>query len=98
LSSDETSSKPDLYVIARIINVLKGKNRANKTALATASGIAYDRFLRYLDWMIKKDFIKIDEEGYIRLTKKGAEVYDDLVQWIMENVGRLTFPRPKPRT
>ena len=98
LSSDEVSSKPDLYVVARIIKVLKEKNRLNKTALATSSGIAYDRLLKYLDWMSERQFIKTDEDGYIRLTNKGAKVYDDLVQWIINNVGQLKFPRPRPRT
>jgi predicted transcriptional regulator len=97
LNSKETSSKPDLYVIARIIKVLKEKNRVNKTALATSSGIAYDRLLKYLEWMSERKFIKIDESGYISLTRDGIEVYDDLVQWIMKNVGQLKFPRPRPR-
>ena len=97
MNSKETSSKPDLYVIARIIKVLKEKNRVNKTALATSSGIAYDRLLKYLDWMSERKFIKIDESGYISLTRDGIEVYDDLVQWIMKNVGQLKFPRPRPR-
>jgi predicted transcriptional regulator len=98
LSSEETSSKPDLYVIARIIKVLKEKNRVNRTALATSSGIAYDRLLKYLDWMQKRNFVKEDSDGLISLTKEGTKVYDDLVQWIMKNVGQLTFPRPRPRT
>lgn len=98
MSSDETSSKPDLYVIARIIKVLKEKNRVNRTALATSSGIAYDRLIKYLDWMMKRNFVKEDADGLISLTKEGAKVYDDLVQWIMKNVGQLTFPRPRPRT
>lgn len=97
MNSKETSSKPDLYVIARIIKVLKEKNRVNKTALATSSGIAYDRLLKYLEWMSERKFIKIDESGYISLTRDGIEVYDDLVQWIMKNVGQLKFPRPRPR-
>jgi len=98
LSSDEVSSKPDLYVIARIIKVLKEKNRLNKTALATSSGIAYDRLLKYLDWMSDRQFVKIDDDGYVSLTKEGAKVYEDLVQWILKNVGQLKFPRPNPRT
>jgi predicted transcriptional regulator len=98
LSLDDTSSKPDLYVIARIIKVLKEKNRINKTALATSSGIAYDRLLKYLSWMSEKGFVKIDENMSVSLTKEGNKVYDDLVQWILKNVGQLKFPRPRPRT
>jgi predicted transcriptional regulator len=96
--SEVKSSKPDLYVIARIIKVLKEKNRLNKTALATSSGLAYDKLVKYLDWMSKKGFIAIDENGLVMLTEAGTEAYDDLVQWIMKHVGQLKFPRLRLRT
>ena len=92
------SSKPDLYVIARIIKALKEKNRMNKTALATTTGLAYDKLVKYLAWMSEKGFIAIDENGLVNLTKAGSQVYDDLVQWIMKNVGQLKFPRLRLRT
>ena len=76
----EQSSKPDLYVIARIIKALKEKNRMNKTALATSTGLAYDKLVKYLSWMLERKFIEIDENGLVILTKSGAEAYDDLVQ------------------
>jgi predicted transcriptional regulator len=98
MNSNEPHPKPDLYVIARIIKVLKEKNKLNKTALATSSGIAYDRLIKYLDWMSERNFIKIDDAGYVSLTKEGAKVYDNLVQWILTNVGQLKFPRIRPRT
>lgn len=94
----EQSSKPDLYVIARIIKALKEKNRMNKTALATSTGLAYDKLVKYLAWMSERKFIEIDENGLVILTKSGAEAYDDLVQWIMKYVGQLKFPRLRLRT
>ena len=94
----EQSSKPDLYVIARIIKALKEKNRMNKTALATSTGLAYDKLVKYLSWMLERKFIEIDENGLVILTKSGAEAYDDLVQWIMKYVGQLKFPRLRLRT
>ncbi len=94
----EPSSKLDLYVIARIIKALKEKNRMNKTALATSTGLAYDKLVRYLVWMSEKGFIAYDENGSVVLTKAGSGAYDELVQWIMKYVGQLKFPRLKLRT
>jgi predicted transcriptional regulator len=98
LNSGEPSSKPDLYVIARIIKALKEKSMMNRTALATSTGLAYDKLVKYLEWMLKREFIEIDENGYVNLTKAGAEAYDELVQWIMKYVGQLRFPRLRLRT
>ena len=98
MSSEAQSSKPDLYVIARIINALKEKNSMNKTALATSTGLAYDKLVKYLAWMSKKGFIAIDETGLVILTEAGSEAYDELVQWIMKHVGQLKFPRLRLQT
>jgi predicted transcriptional regulator len=97
LKSGEPSSKPDLYVIARIIKALKEKNRMNKTALATSTGLAYDKLVKYLAWMSEKGFV-VDENGVVILTKDGSEAYDELVGWIMKYVGQLKFPRLRLRT
>ena len=98
MSYGAQSSKPDLYVIARIIKALKEKNKMNKTALATSTGLAYDRLVKYLSWMQERKFVEIDENGFVILTKTGDEAYDDLVQWIMKYVGQLKFPRLRLRT
>ncbi len=98
MSSGEQSSKPDLYVIARIIEALREKKRLNKTALATSTGLAYDRLIRYLGWMSDKGFIKIDSEGFVYLTKEGTQAYDGFVRWILKYVGQLRFGRLGPRT
>ncbi|WXG46811.1 MAG: winged helix-turn-helix domain-containing protein [Candidatus Atabeyarchaeum deiterrae] len=98
MNSKETSSKPDLYVIARVIKALKEKNRMNKTALATNTGLAYDKLMKYLAWMSNKGFIEIDIDGSVILAKAGVEAYDELVSWIMKYVGQLKFPRLRFRT
>ncbi|XES77910.1 MAG: winged helix-turn-helix domain-containing protein [Candidatus Bathyarchaeia archaeon] len=98
MSLGEQNSKPDLYVIARIIKALKEKNRMNKTALATSTGLAYDKLIKYLAWMSEKGFIAVDENGLVALTDEGSEAYDDLVQWILKYVGQLKFPRLRLRT
>ncbi len=93
MNSETQSSKPDLYVVARIINALNQKNKVNKTALSLSTGLAYDKLVKYLDWMSRKGFVEIDDNGLVVLTKAGAEAYDELVQWIMKHVGQLKFPR-----
>lgn len=98
MNLEEPSSKPDLYVIARIIKALKEKDKMNKTALATSTGLAYDKLVKYLAWMTKRGFIKVDENGFVILTTEGIEAYDDLVHWIMRYVGQLKFPRLRLRT
>ena len=97
MSSEEPSSKPDLYVIARIVKVLKDRDRMNKTALATSTGLAYDKLMKYLEWMSQKGFVAIDEDGLVSLTERGIEAYDELVTWIMKYVGQLKFPRLRVR-
>jgi predicted transcriptional regulator len=93
MNSEEPISKPDLYVLARVIKTLKEKNRLNKTALATYTGLSYDRLIKYLDWMENKSFIKYDLNDEVLLTKKGSETYDQLVKWILEHVGRVRFQK-----
>lgn len=89
----EEAKKPDLYVIARIISVLKEKGSLNRTTLATSTGLAYNRLAEYLDWMNDREFVTINQEGYVSLTRLGIETYEDLVSWILRYVGRLKFPR-----
>jgi predicted transcriptional regulator len=94
----EQSSKLDLYVIARIIEALKEKKGLNRTALATTTGLSYDRLVRYLNWMSKKGFVELDNEGAVHLTEGGIQAYDELVRWILKYIGQLRFGRLGPRT
>ena len=96
MNSKKQSSKPDLYVVARIIRSLNKKNNVNKTTLAVSSELSYDKFIKYLDWMLDKNFVVIDENGLVSLTEAGSEAYEELVQWIMKYVGQLKFPRLRP--
>jgi predicted transcriptional regulator len=93
MNSEAPSSKPDLYVVARIIQSLKNKSKINKTALATSTELSYDKLVRYLDWMSKKGWVIVDVNGSVTLTKAGSEVYEELVQWIVKHIGQLKFPR-----
>jgi predicted transcriptional regulator len=71
-SSEQPAQQPpklDLYVIARIIVVLKEHGPINRTNLATLSGLAYDKLVKYLAWMIEKKLIASDENDVISLTE-----------------------------
>mgnify|MGYP003681949818 CR=1 FL=1 len=93
MNSGEPISKPDLYVLARIIKVLKERNRLKRTTLATSTGLSYDRLVKYLDWMSDKGFVKFDLNGEVLLTKLGTKTYDRLVNWILKYVGKVRFPK-----
>lgn len=89
----EPPQKLDLYVVARIIIVLKEKGSINRTNLATSSGLAYDKLARYLSWMNDKDLVSSDGEGNVFLTERGSKSYEELVDWIMRYVGKVRFPK-----
>ena len=93
MNSGEPISKPDLYVLARIIKVLKERKILNRTTLATSTGLSYDRLVKYLDWMSEKGFVELDSNGEVLLTKLGAETYDRLVNWIIQYIGKVRFPK-----
>jgi len=93
VNSGEPISKPDLYVLARIIKVLKERKSLNRTTLATYTGLSYDRLVKYLEWMSSKSFVEFDSNGEVLLTKLGKETYDRLVNWILKYVGKVRFPK-----
>jgi len=80
-------------VIARIVKALEEGGSTNRTALATSVGLSYDRFMLYFNWMTQKGFLIMEGDGQVKLTPRGKEVYDDLVQWIIQHVGLLKLPR-----
>jgi len=93
VNSEEPISKPDLYVLARVIKTLKEQGRTSKTALATATGLSYDRLVKYLVWMSDKGLVQFDSNEEANLTKLGVETYDELVKWILQYVGKVRFPK-----
>ncbi len=93
MSSKQPNSKPDLYVVARIISVLKERGSTKRTELACVTGVAYDRLQKYVEWMSHEGLLKVDAEGNVALTKHGLETYDNLVKWILRYIGKLKFPR-----
>ena len=89
----ELSQKLDLYVIARILIVLKEKGSVNRTNLATSTGLSYDKLVRYLSWLNDKELVSSDQDANVSLTEEGTRSYDELVDWIMRYIGKVRFPK-----
>jgi len=70
----------------------------NRTALAAATGLSYDRLVRYMDWMTEKGFVRLDADGQVQLTQSGSEAYDGIVRWIVDHVGSLKLSRLRSGT
>lgn len=89
----ELPQKLDLYVIARILIVLKEKGSVNRTNLATSTGLSYDKLVRYLSWLNDKELVSSDQDANVSLTEEGTRSYDELVDWIMRYIGKVRFPK-----
>jgi len=81
--------RPDLYVVARILERLwREGGPMIKTRLQVGAKVNYDVFTRYLVWMENRDLVSIHqvEDGHERvsISPKGEEAYRRLVQWINE--------------
>jgi predicted transcriptional regulator len=81
--------KPDLYVVARMLERLwREDSPMLKTRLQVASRVNYDVFRKYITWMEDHGLVALEnsDDGHERvsLTPKGAEAYKKLVQWINE--------------
>jgi len=86
--------KPDLYVVARFLDVLWW-NRVGmkKTPLQMSVRLNYPTFLKYLKWLQKHQLVKVvtDNDGNdkITLSDKGMEAHRRLVEWIKETMKDL---------
>ncbi len=80
--------RPDLYVLARIIEALVNNGPMKRTRLAAACGLSYDKLERNLNWMIKRNLVLIDGDVFVRLTRDGERTYEELVLWIKRYVVR----------
>jgi predicted transcriptional regulator len=91
MSEPSPGWKPDLYVLARLLEHLWRRNGPMlKTRLQVAANVNYDLFSRYLNWMVVKGLVVLqdDPDGHeqVSLTAKGGDAYRKLVQWIYEVV------------
>lgn len=89
MDTPQPLERPDLYVVARLLERLWREERPMlKTRLQVASRVNYDVFRRYVSWMAERGLIVVENstDGHERLslTSKGEEAYRKLVQWINE--------------
>ena len=87
--------RPDLYVVARILERLWRENKPMvKTRLQVAVHVNYDVFTKYLDWMLRKGLVALqnspEERERVVITDTGIESYNRLVQWINEVIHERT--------
>jgi len=90
--SGKNNFRPDLYLVARILYSLAEEGSSNRSNLSVKTGLAYDRLVNYLSWMEDKNLVTNDN-GIISITLEGMRSYGKLVNWIMEYVGKLNFPK-----
>ena len=83
--------KPDLYVLSRFLEVLWMRHKNyKKTNLQMAVTLNYDVYMKYFHWLEEKRLITTyieDEHQYVKITAKGADVYNTIVVWIKETIG-----------
>ncbi len=82
--------RPDLYVLARFLDVLHNNGQAmKKTNLQMRVGLNYPRFIEYLEWLVSHGLVlKKDEDGteLYSLSPQGLDAYHRLVAWIRETM------------
>jgi len=91
-SSAANRFRPDLYIVARIIEkLLQSKDgRLKRTQLQRKSGLNWNLFTRYLDLLVEKKILAVekDEQGiYVTATLDGRKAYRDLVESIRVIMG-----------
>jgi len=89
MPNPQQMDRPDLYVVARILERLWRENEPMvKTRLQVAARVNYDVFTKYLNWMLEKGLVSLTNTpgGHekVVITDKGMESYKKLVQWINE--------------
>ncbi len=75
------------------MKTLREGGPVKRTQLAVATRLSYDALAKYVEWMNERGFIDVDTQGVVHLTGEGNAVYDRLVKWIMEYIGKVQFPR-----
>jgi len=82
--------RPDLYVVARFLDILYNSDAPMKrTNIQMRLGLNYPRFTEYLEWLVERRLVvliteKDEEAEKYTLSPKGAESYHKLVDWIRE--------------
>ena len=91
--------KPNLYVVARFLEVLyKDQTPMRKTNIQMLVRLNYPRFAEYLDWLLKHNLVvKYMENGEntgdgpysgekFGISPKGIEAYQTFVAWVKDTM------------
>jgi len=84
--------KPDLYVLARLLERLWREDRPMlRTHLQVAANLNFDVLTKYLEWMSERGWVEYQENGghqMVSITKMGRDVFAKLVQVMSEVLRR----------
>lgn len=83
--------KPDLYVVARFLDIMYRNGPAMKrTNIQMLLGVNYPRFMEYFEWLLNHGLVTENSDDgkteRIILTPKGIDSYHRLVDWIKETL------------
>ena len=92
--SPHPPDRPDLYVVARFLDVLRGAPEGYpRTRLQGAVRLNYDLYRSYLALLLERELVAVsaDDEGVerVHLTAKGAAAHTRLVGWIRDAFGDI---------
>lgn len=75
-------SKPDLYIVYRLLKILKEKGPLSKTKLALYAYLNYQRAVRYLHYLQEAGLVQIDKE--VKITRRGLETLEKIEEVLRE--------------
>ncbi len=81
----ENGWKPDLYVLARIVDALSRNGPMKKTNLQMSARLNYEALVRYTNWMSSHGLVELarNPDGeFVVLTNKGQEAQETFVSWL----------------
>ncbi len=79
-----SSSKPDLYIVYRLLKILKEHGPMSKTSLALHAKLNYQRAVAYLKHLGDAGLVEIEKD--VVLTRKGYETLEKLEE-VLKNLG-----------
>lgn len=90
----EGMERPDLFVVARLLEVLWREGRAlRKTRLQGAALVNYTVFSRYLDYLLRRGLVRLvgaPGDELVELTPRGFEAHRFLVEGLHRIFGLST--------
>jgi len=87
------AARPDLYVLARLLQRLARGDACGRGELQTAARLNYDLLRKYLDYLVERKMVaRAGQQGrkeLFQITSAGSQAYRDLPAWLDAWVGQL---------